>query len=240
MTVGSIDAGHVTENARTLYRAAGFSGLALAIVYVAIIGLYVAAGPQQQDVVERLNSLTDAEPSWWAIVGLSVLTDLLYLPVAAALYVALASVNRLTMLVGAGLAFLFVILDLAITWPNYAALIAMVGEYVAAASGVEQRAIAATASYPIAILDSSLLGAYITLVPGLGIMAMSLVMLQSGFDRISGYVGIATGLAAAVAVLGPLVSESLGTVAVLAATLTLVWFLTVGLRLLRLTRSPIG
>ena len=61
---------------------------------------------------------------WWAILGLSVLTDLLLVPVALALYLALKGVDRDAMLVATAFIGLFVVLDLAVTWPNYASLIA--------------------------------------------------------------------------------------------------------------------
>ena len=114
------------------------------------------------------------------------------------------------MLVGAGLLVLFVILDLAITWPNYAVLISLSGDYAAATDDAQRAALIATAGYPTAILDSGLLGAYIILVPGLGVLVIGLVMLRSAFGRTTAYLGVATGLAALVAVVGPLVSAALG------------------------------
>ena len=61
-------------------------------------------------------------------------------------------------------------------------------------------------------------------------------MLRSTFGRLAAWLGVFTGVAGVVAVLGPLISEPLGTVAILAAVLTLIWFLVVGLRLRRLAR----
>jgi hypothetical protein len=101
------------------------------------------------------------------------------MPVAAALYLALASVNRNAMLAGARLLVLLVILDLAITWPNYAALISLSAEYAATTGEAHRATLIAAASYPKAILDSSLLGAYINLVPGLGVLVIGLVLLCS-------------------------------------------------------------
>ena len=222
---------------RTRYRAAGVCAVVLAMLYVVITALYVTAGLVPAEPEAKLTYLVANEPAWWAIVWLSVFTDLLYVPVAAALYVALASVNRNAIQVGAGLLVLFVILDLAITWPNYAALISLGGQYVAAADA-QRAALVATATYPTAILGSSLLGSYIILVPGLGVLVIGLVMLKSTFSRLAGWLGVVTGVAGVAAVLGPLISEPLGTIAILAAVLTLFWFLAVGLRLLRLASRP--
>jgi hypothetical protein len=227
-------ANHEDPGSRSLYRAAGTAAVVLAVLYVVITALYVTASPVPTEPEARLTYLAEHQPSWWAIVWLSVFTDLLYVPVAAALYVALGSLNRNAVLTGAGLLVLFVILDLAITWPNYAALISLSADYAAASGDTQRAALVATATHPAVILDSSLLAAYIILVPGLGVLAIGLVMLRSTMGRTAAYLGIATGLAGIAAVVGAVVYEPLGTLAVLAAVLTLVWFAIVGLRLLRL------
>ena len=226
--------GEARADRRALYREAGVCAVLLAVLYVVITALYVTAGLVPAELEAKLTYFAANEPAWWAIVWLSVFTDLLYVPVAAALYLALASVNRNAMQTGAGLLVLFVILDLAITWPNYGALLSLSGQYAAAATDAQRAVLVATAGYPTVILDSSLLGAYIILVPGLGALVIGLVMLRSTFGRLAAWLGVFTGVAGVVAVLGPLISEPLGTIAVLAAVLTLIWLFVVGLRLLRL------
>jgi hypothetical protein len=220
---------------RALYRAGATSAIVLAVLYVVITGLYVGAGLVPTDLEARLAYHAANEPAWWAILWLSVFTDLLYVPVGAALYVALATVNRNAMLAGAGLLVLFVILDLAITWPNYAALISLSAEYAATTGEAHRATLVAAASYSKAILDSSLLGAYIILVPALGVLVIGLVLLRSTFGRVVAWLSVVTGVSGVLAVLGAFIYEPLGTVAILTAVLTLLWFLLVGLRLLRLT-----
>jgi hypothetical protein len=218
---------------RELYRVGSVSAIVLAFVYVLITGLYVMTGPLPTGGEAALTHLAGKEAVWWAIVGLSVFTDLLYVPVVLGLYLALAPVNRNAMLLGAGLVIVFVVLDLAITWPNFAALISLSGSYAATTDEPQRTVLIGAASYATAILESSLLAIYIILVPGLGVLVIGLVMLRSAFGRAAGYLGVATGLAGIVAVVGALVYEPLGTMAILAAVLTLIWFLVVGLRLLR-------
>ena len=230
--------GEAHPDRRALFRAAGVCAVVLAVLYVVITALYVTAGLVPADPEARLTYLAANEPAWWAIVWLSVLTDLLYVPVAAALYLALAPVNRNAMQVGAAFLVLFVILDLAITWPNYAVLVSLGGQYAAASADAQRTVLVAMAVYPTAILDSSLLGSYIILVPGLGALVIGFVMLRSTFGRLAGWLGVVTGVAGVVAVLGPLISEPLGTIAILAAVLTLSWFFVVGLGLLRFASRP--
>jgi hypothetical protein len=227
-------ASHEDVDRRSLYRAAAAAAVVVAVLYVVITALYVSAGPVPSEPEALLTYLAGHEPAWWAIVWLSVFTDVLYVPVAAALYVALASLSRNAMLAGAGLLVLFVVLDLAITWPNYAALISLGVDHAAAAGEAQRAGVVASASYPAAILDSSLLAAYVILVPGLGVLAIGLVMLGSSFGRIAAYLGIGTGVAGIAAVVGPVVYDPLGAIAILAAVLTLIWFAVVGYRLLRL------
>jgi len=93
---------------------------------------------------------------WWAILGLSVATDVLYIPVALSLYFALKDVNRNAMLVASAFVGLFVVLDLAVTWSNFASLIVLSGDYAAAANDAQRAAAVAAASYASAVLTSPL------------------------------------------------------------------------------------
>jgi hypothetical protein len=64
-------------------------------------------------------------------------------------------------------------------------------------------------------------------------------LLRSTFGRVVVWLGVVTGVSGVLAVLGAFIYEPLGTVAILTAVLTLLWFLLMGLRLLRLTQmSP--
>lgn len=73
-----------------------------------------------------------------------------------ALYFALKEVNWNAMLLAAAFVFLFVVLDLAVTWPNYAALIILGGKYASATNDVQRAAYVAAANYPSAVVTSRL------------------------------------------------------------------------------------
>lgn len=79
-------------------------------------------------------------------------------------------------------AFLFVILDLAVTWTAYSTMIISGVRYGAATSEAQRAALAAAAAYPSAILDSPLLGTYAILIPSLGILFAGLVIWYRYFD----------------------------------------------------------
>lgn len=224
-----------TETDRTgLYRLGGISAILLGISYIVITVLYVLGGALPSGAEGWLQFMTTRTTAWWIILALSVLTDLLFIPVALALYVALQAVNRNAVLVGAGLVTMFAILDLAVTWPNYAALIVLSSEYPAATTDLQRTIIVAAATYPVAVLKSILFTTYAILVPSLGILVLGLVMLKSVFSKFTGYSGVATGILGIIAVVGPFILSGLGIFAVLASVLTTLWVLLVGVKLVRL------
>ena len=66
-----------------MLRWAGLSGIAIAIGYVAIsIGFAVSGQPLPRNAAAWVSYLDGKEPIWWMIIWLSIITDILYLPVA--------------------------------------------------------------------------------------------------------------------------------------------------------------
>ncbi len=150
----------VDPDGKWLYRVGGISALILAIAYIITIPLYVYVGAPPSGGEARLKYLALNTTVWWAILGLSVLTDFLFVPVALSLYLALKGVNRNAMLVATAFVGLFIVLDLAVTWSNYASLITLSGNYAAATNDAQRAAYVAAASYPSAVLASSLEAVY--------------------------------------------------------------------------------
>lgn len=217
----------------------GISAIALGLSYLAITALYGLAGAVPSGGgAQWLDYLSGKTATWWGIVGLSVLTDVLFVPVLAALYVALRTVNRNALLAGVGLVGLFVVLDLAVTWPNYAALIALSSDPAAATDEAQRAADVAAAGYPASVLGSTLLGVYAILVPAVGIGMIGVVMLGRTFGRAAAYAGVLVGVLGIVAVVGPILWSPLGAVAIPASVLTTVWVLLVGCQLLAIGRRP--
>ena len=225
-------------NEAPLQRVGAYSAFLIGAAYLVITILYVVAGLVPTTGTEAwLGYLADRQVTWWGITGFSVLTDLLFFPFALALYVALRAVDRPWMLAGTGLLALFAILDLAVTWPNYAALIELAADWSAAAAEPERQAALAAAAYPAAVLDSKLFPAYVILVPALGILAIGVVMLRGQFGRVAGALGVLTGLLGVFTVAAGFVSDALGSLAILTSVLTTVWILFAGYGLLRTARS---
>jgi hypothetical protein len=221
-----------------LHRVGGLSAIGVGGLYLAITALYVMGGALPDDVPSRLRHFADHTTTWWAILALSVATDLLLLPLMWSLY---RLVRTGAMLAGAALVALFAILDLVVTWPNFAVLIGLGDRFAAAADEQQRTALLGAAAYATEVLSSGLFGVYVILVPGVGIFTIGLVMLRRGLGRVAGYLGIATGVFALIAVAGPVVVDAAGNVAIFTSVLTTVWVLVVGYQLLRSTSGrPAG
>ncbi len=153
--------------------------------------------------------------------GVRVLTDFLFLPVALSLYLALrgqperrAVGNRVRDLVHrSGLGNHLDRLRLA-----YHAQ-----QRVAKAATKAQRAAVITAArYPSAVLASSLLFVYNTLVLAVGILMTGFGMLNGAFRKSIAYLGLATGFLGMVSVVGPFFVSALRVTIILTSVLTTV------------------
>jgi len=221
----------IPTDGKWLHRTAGIAAIAFGLAYLAIIALYVPMGPPPGGAEARLVYVAGNTPSWRAILSLSVLTDFLLVPVALSLYFVLQRFNRIAMLLASAFVTLFIVLDLSITWTNYAALITFGGKYAVAADDAHKAAIVTAAQYPSAILESGLLFVYNTLVLAIGILITGLVMLKGVFGRSTAYLAVATGALGVVSVVGPWLVPALSATIILTSILTTVWMLLVGYKL---------
>jgi Domain of unknown function (DUF4386) len=231
MTVSAVEL-----DEKWMYRVGGISAVVLGIGYVAIIALYVPGGAPPTGAEARLTYLAGKTTVWWAILALSVLTDFLFVPVALSLYLALKRIHRNAMLLATACVGLFVVLDLAVTWTSYASLITLSGSYAAATNDAQRAVVVAAATYPSAVLESSLFGVYAILVPAVGILLTGLVMLKGVFSRTTAYLGVVAGILGIVSVAGPLFVRALGLAVIISSVITTVWVLLVGHKLYTLGR----
>ncbi len=215
-------------------RVGGICALLLGVAYLAIIPLFAHVGAPPTGGEAWLKYLEGKTTVWWAILGLSVFTDFLFIPVAFSLYLALNRFNRYAMLLGTAFVGLFVVLDLAVTWTNYASLLTLSGLHSAASNDDALRAAyVAAANYPSAVLASPTEVFFAIVDLSLGILIIGFVMLKAHgiFGKMTAYMGIATGISgiAAPSHIFPLI--------IINALLATVWVLLFGLRLFRLNRS---
>ena len=224
----------VDPNGKLLYRIGGISAIVFVIAYFAIIVLYVPVG-KPSGAEAWLVSMARNTSTWWAILALSVLTDFLLIPIALALYSVLKGIYKNAILAALVLIGLFVILDLALTWTNYAALIAISSSYAAAANDTQKTIFITAAIYPSSVVDSNILFVYNSLTLAIGIFLTGLVMLKGIFSKLTAYLGLATGILGIVAVAGSFFGV-LSAMIILVSILTMLWVFLVGLRLYRLSQ----
>jgi hypothetical protein len=200
------------------------------LAYLATLPLYARVGAPPASAAGQawLAYLAGKTTEWWIILGLSVLTDLLFIPVAFSLYLALTGVSRNTVLVATAFTGLFVVLDLAVTWTNFAALISLSSSY-AAANDTQRPTYVAAANYPAAILSSRLEAVYAIVILSVAILLIGLVMLRGVFGKITAYLAVFTGILGIASIAGFSVTV------ILNAVLATIWLLFVGFRLYRLS-----
>ena len=227
------------SNMKGLYRVGGMSAIVLSISYIIITVLYVMGGALPSGGEEWLKHIAKHTLEWQAILGFSVLTDFLFVFVLWSLYWALKEINRNATLAGIGFVGLFVVLDLAVTWPNYSSLISLSTKYAIATNDTQRMAFVAAANYAYGVLSSSLFAVYAILVPALGISIIGLVMLKGTFSKVTAYLGVVTGILGIISVVGPFFLTALGMVAIITSVLTTVWVLFVGFKLLKLSKQSI-
>jgi hypothetical protein len=219
-----------------LYRVGGISAFVLVIGYLLTFPVYAWVGDAPPSGVDaRLIYFAKHATGWWAILGLMVFTDLLYVPIFVSLYQALKGINRNAMLLSSACIGLFITLDLAVTWTAYSVLITSGGSYAAATTDALRAVFVAAAAYPSAILDSPLLGIFAVAIPSLGCLLTGLVMLKGVFNKTTAYLALAAGITG-ILFMGSYVLGALGIFRIINALLATIWYLFVGFRLYRLGR----
>jgi hypothetical protein len=233
----SLDSG-VDPEGKWMYRVAGISAVVLAVGYLVAIPIYALVGDQPAAGVEaQLAYFADNAAGWWSIVFLMVATDLLYLPVYFGLYAALRHLNRGLAAMGVAFAaFLFVALDLAVTWTGYSTMIVVGGDYAVATSQAQQAALVAAAAYPAAVLESPILGTYAIVVPALGALCIGLVMLKGVFSRLTAYLALGMGVVGILYV-GSFFIEGLAALRYATGLVAVPFYLLAGIRLYGLGRA---
>src|SRR5260370_24504660 len=119
------------------YRVGGIAALVLGVAYIIIVAWYARVRATPTGGGEAwFQYLPGKTMVWWAILGLSVLTDFLFVPVAFALYLALKEANRNAMLLATAFVGLFVVLDLAVTWSHYASMLILFSQFLRASNSI--------------------------------------------------------------------------------------------------------
>lgn len=225
----------VDAEGKWLYRVGGISAFVLVIGYFLTFPLYASVGIAPTGAEAKLLHFAPHTTEWWGILCLMVFTDLLYVPVWLGLFQALKGIGRNLLMLALVCTGLFVVLDLAVTWTNYAALFALSADYVVA-TDLQRAALIAAAGYPSAVLDSPLLRIYAILIPSLGTFLSGFVMLKGVFNKGVAYLGFVVGITGMLAAAKPIFPDALGTMHIINAWFATFWFLAVGWKLYKLSQ----
>jgi len=223
----------VDPDGKWIYRVGGIAAFVLVLGYFATFPLYASAGIAPTGAEAQLLHYAPHLTEWWAILGLMVFTDLLYIPIWLALYRVLKGINRNVMALALICKGLFVALDLAFTWTNYAALFNLSHDYVMAANDIQRAAIVSSAGAAAAVMDSLMLKIIAILIPSLGTFLAGFVLLKGTFGKGAAVLSFAVGFTGILAALGPIFTDALGTMHIINALLATGWYLIVGWRLYR-------
>src|SRR5260370_9727302 len=101
----TVDSADVDQ--RQWYRVGGIAALILGTAYIIIVPLYAHVGAAPTGGEAWFKYLPGKTTVWWAFLGLSVLTDFLFIPVPFQLSLALREVTRTPMLLRPRFAGLF-------------------------------------------------------------------------------------------------------------------------------------
>ena len=153
------------------------------------------------------------------------------MPVAFVLYLALKAINRNAMLLATAFVGLFVVLDLAVTWSHYASMLILYSNYSRATDDIQRAGYLAAANYASAILASRLEIVYAIVTLSFAILVIGFVMLGGVFNKITAYLGLATGILGFVSLAG------LTLTIIMNALFATAWILVVGYRLYRLAQE---
>jgi hypothetical protein len=230
MNSATATASAVHPNEKWLFRVGGLAALAIGIAYIVIIALYASVGVPPAGGEARLDYLAGKTTAWWTIVGLSVLTNFFYVPVALSLYFALRGVNRFAMLLGVAFIGLFVILENAVNWTSYGSLILLSERYASATSESQRATLLAAATYVSAVLESPLAAVWAIGTLSFALLVIGIVMLKGVFSKITADLGIVTAVFGIAAVAG------VGIAVILNAVAATIWLFLVGYRLYRLAQ----
>jgi hypothetical protein len=184
------------DAAPPVYRVGGIAAYLVAIGYILIIPLYAHVGvpPNSGGGEAWFKYLNGKTAVWWAILGLSVFTDFLFVPIALALYLALKHINKNLMVLATAFVGLFVVLDLAVTWSHYASILTLYRDYALVTDEPRRMGYIGAANYASAILASPLEIVYAIVTLSFAILLTGFVMLRAPFNKITAFLGLATGI----------------------------------------------
>lgn len=185
----------MTGDDRTYARVLRIGGVCLAaagVCYLVSSVLSLVIGPAPGATELYLKGLAGHLVASQVNFGVWVLADVLLLPAARALYVALRPIARKAALVGSVLLAVFGVLDLFVTEIDSLILTGIATHYAAATTAAQRVLLVAAAARPLAVLPAATFFSY--LISSIGLLIVSIVMLMGVFRRPTAVLGIVAAI----------------------------------------------
>jgi hypothetical protein len=226
----------------SLYRIGGASALICAGMYFVALGIYIPAyrvGPPPASVVEWFTLFQTEPLTGLFFLGLAdILITILWGPMSLALYTVLKQSNQTRTMIA--LSFIFVGMALFLATNTAFAMLYLSRQYAAAATEAQRSSLLSAGQALLAVTEGARM---LPLIP-FGAFMFSTVMLSSKvFSRAMAWLGIlgflfllASGLFAGYATTGPMTAVTSVIVGITYAgggLLSFVWYILIGLRLLK-------
>lgn len=212
---------------------AGIAAIAASYMASRLYGAGIPGSPAAYlDLISHNQTLANSLWSLWIIL------DFLLIAPTVALYLVLRRDNHLLALLGAVLSMFFIVYDVSVTELNSLTLVSLSNGYASAATALLKAPYVAAATYGYAALPLETVLSFA--IGSLGYLLWSVAMLQGRiFPRWAAILGVVMGVTGVAGAVAPLVPGSivLGVCQYLAIPLMGLWFLIIGVLLLRYGRN---
>jgi hypothetical protein len=184
--------GKIDSSWKGVYGIGGLCLLVCGIIFVLVAIFSMILGPAPSSGEEYLLGLASHEQIALLNFGLYAISDILFIPVALALFLSLKQVDKNAMLIAAGLMVMYSIFDLAITELNSLALVNLTHQYAAATSDAQRSAYIAAADFALSTIPIATFFTY--LVSSVGLIIASIVSFKGVFNKITAFLGLTAGV----------------------------------------------
>ncbi|MBN8694611.1 MAG: hypothetical protein J0L69_15560 [Bacteroidetes bacterium] len=212
----------------------GLSALTIGALYIVITYLYVSSGKLPDDPTKALKHLNTYRCEWIGIIILSIITDILFIPLIISLFNNLSKNNLYQVSVGSALIILFVVIDLIYTWPGYIQLLRFSEDSKSFLALSQNSFILLSSSSLIKMLNSPLSAFYLISLPSIGIALVCLGIPKSSFGSTGKVLGYVIGITGVMSSVGFTFFKPFGIGFILTSILTILWLFAIGYKLLKL------
>lgn len=222
-----------------LYRIGAVLLILTAVIWTIVfrLGSNLYASGQPSDAMGYLHLFAQKSALAATDWSLWIVSDILLIPASIAIYFALRRTNKRLALAGTILSLVYCVYDIFVTELSSLILVHLAQGYAGAMTDAVRASIVASANSIVSALP--LMTFFSFLIGSVGMLLWSVVMLRNAFGRRLGIFGIIANFLAVLGSLYPLISNPpivLGIIFVYCIPIVAIWFVLVGIQLLRINK----